>query len=299
MKQQKKARKTFRLFLAGIFIFALIGYIGASVGGTFYLTTAPERQLPEINPASVGLPTYREVSFPGSEANAVTLNGWWIPRPDSAKVLILMHVKNGDRTFPLKIAYPLWEAGYNLLMFDMRGHGASGGEHYTYGYYEQNDIVGAVGWLKKQGFRPTHIGIIGWSMGGAAALLAMGQTPDIKAGVIDSAYGDLPRVTASRLGLLSVLTPGLNLSAKFFLNADFEAIRPEAAFQNFGNRRVILIHGENDQTVPVSEARYLQKAGGANIEETWLLPGVEHAGAYDVRPHEYLQKVLAFFEREL
>lgn len=287
------------IFLITFFILGLIGYVAGSVGGMFYLTTAPNRKLPPETPASVGLTSYQEIEFPSAEAARLILRGWWIPRPDSRKALILVHVKNGDRTFGLKVARQLWAAGYNLLLFDMRGHGLSDGEHYTYGYHEQRDIVGAVNWLKSQKQPPLHIGVLGWSLGGAASLLAMGATPEIKAGVIDSAYGDLGRVTAARLGFLNILSPGLNLSGKLFLDSELDKIKPEAAFEKMGNRRVLLIHGENDVTVPVSEVYQLRKAGGADVEETWVLPGVGHAAAFEANPSEYLQKVIKFFDREL
>ncbi len=214
-------------------------------------------------------------------------------------MLILVHGKNASRSFSLEYARPLWEHGYSLLLFDMRGHGQSDGEHYTYGQSEQYDLVGAANFVKAKGFGPGRIGVIGWSMGGATALMGMSVTPDIRAGVMDSSYGDFPRLAYDRLGILSFFYPGMVLAGKLVLGVAFDQPRPEVAIQNLGGRHVVLIQGEDDVTVPVSEFYALRKAGGAAVADSWLLPGVGHVEAYIRFPVEYMQRVFNFFDREL
>jgi dipeptidyl aminopeptidase/acylaminoacyl peptidase len=214
-------------------------------------------------------------------------------------VLLLVHVKNGDRSFPLGLSKPLWDRGYNLLIFDLRGHGQSDGGHYSYGQYEQFDIVGAVDFVKGKGFQPGGIGIIGWSMGAASSIMAMGQTTDIRAGVSDSSYGDLTRVAGQRLGMLLFFYPGMVAADRLLYNIDIDQVKPEAALKKLGNRHLFLIHGDADVTVPVSEVFHLKEAGGSNIADTWILPGVGHAGAYNANEAEYLRRVTNFIDKEL
>lgn len=295
MKALLKSTKSKVAFAFGLALFAY------GLGSTFMLfltTTNTNRQLPGVTPKTVGL-NYEDVSFYSKADDHIKMSGWWIPRPDSYKVLILLHVKNGDRTFPLSLTKPLWDNGYNLLLFDLRGHGLSEGGNYTYGFKEQYDVLGAVNFLKDKGFQGPRIGVIGWSMGAASAIMAMSQTPDIQAGISDSAYGDLSRVVKGRLGWLGFFYPGLTLSAQLFDGIDIDRVKPEGSLKKLGNRHLILIHGDQDTTVPVSEVYHLQEAGGTNITETWVLPGVGHGMAFVTQPSEYLQKALTFFNREL
>ena len=160
-----KSRFLRRTFLIGLPLLGL-GYVAGSLVGLYIFTTSPERKLPVETPASVGL-AYETVTFSSAASDQLKLKGWWIPHKKSDRVLILVHVKNGNRAFGLQVARPLWEQGYNLLLFDMRGHGEPEGDHYTYGRYEQFDVVGAANFVQSKGFGPRKIGAIGWSMGAA------------------------------------------------------------------------------------------------------------------------------------
>jgi len=297
-KRQFYNSKMFRLGFPIAIVIIVLGYGAASVYGANVFTTSPKRTLGLYNPADYGL-TYENVEFESKAKDELTLRGWWIPQKKASRVLILVHVKNGDRTFPLELSKPLWDKGYSLLLFDMRGHGQSDGTHYSYGQYEQLDIVGAVNFIKAKGFKPASIGIAGWSMGAASAIMAMSQTADIQAGVSDSSYGDLGRVAGQRLGLLKIFYPGMVLSSQLLMNTDIEQIKPELAIKKLGQRHLILIHGDQDSTVPVSEIYHLKQAGGNNVVDTWVLPGVEHAGAYHSQKAEYLSRITTFFDKEL
>ena len=52
---------------------------------------------------------------------------------------------------------------------------------------------------------------------------------------------------------------------------------PIKAARSWGNRPLLLIHGESDSIVPVSQAFQLASAAGASCL-TMTLPGVEHVG---------------------
>lgn len=302
MKSKTRLRfyksKPFRLAWATLLPVFVIGYSASSIWAANFLTTSPSRALGSDSPTSVGLP-YEDVTFQTAEQDHLKLRGWWIPRKDSKRVLILVHVKNSNRTFFLSIGKQLWTKDFSLLLFDLRGHGQSDGEHYSYGQHEQQDIVGAVNFVKSKGFNPASIGVMGWSMGAASSIMAMSQTPDIKALVSDSSYGDLRRVTNTRLGFSSLLFPGVVIAGRIFLNVDIDQVKPEVSITHLGDRHVFLIHGDSDLTVPVSEFYHLKLAGGANIMETWELPGLGHAQAYSSQPAEYIRRVVAFFNQEL
>ncbi len=292
----------FRRLLLVLIITGFIFYSAGSIFAANYLTTSPSRSLGPYTPKDVGL-RYEEISVQSSADDKITLRGWWISNSKSDRVIILSHVKNGTRSVFLPLFKPLWEAGYNLLAYDMRGQGLSDGDHYTYGQKEQQDLLGVVGYVKSKGFAPGKIGALGWSMGAATSLLAMGATPDIKATVSDSAYGDFSQSINSRFSGITKLPPffmsGILVAGSLFYGVDVNKVKPVEAIKNIGNRHVFIIHCTEDDNVPVSEAYRLKEAGGANISEFWILPGLKHVGAFEAYPTEYTRRVVAFFDKEL
>jgi hypothetical protein len=76
----------------------------------------------------------------------------------------------------------------------------------------------------------------------------------------------------------------------------FAAVRPLDVVGCISPRPLLLIHGQDDRTVPAEHARQLYAAAG-EPKELWIAPGTPHCGAYfDDRAH-YVRKV-AYFSTE-
>ena len=73
---------------------------------------------------------------------------------------------------------------------------------------------------------------------------------------------------------------------------------PIRAARSWGERPLLLIHGESDSIVPVSQAYELARGGGHSCL-TMTLPGVEHVQAYDADPEGYVSAIEEFFDDHL
>jgi predicted alpha/beta-fold hydrolase len=97
-------------------ILGISGYAASSL-------TQFERVPIECNPADFEL-EYVDVSIPSRDG--LTLRGWWLETSDDNPVMVVVHGSQGNRTHPVErmlgIAKDLVSYGYNVLMFDMRGH---------------------------------------------------------------------------------------------------------------------------------------------------------------------------------
>ena len=90
---------------------------------------------------------------------------------------------------------------FNVLLFDFRAHGQSGGKYRTLGCHEYKDVIAAAQFLnektKTNKNLPNNLPLIIWgfSMGGSAALKSLEYEPNIAdAFIVDSGFGDLRTV---------------------------------------------------------------------------------------------------------
>lgn len=124
---------------------------------------------PRTDPARWGLPWGKEVRF--RAADGISLHGWWIPASRAARAcgtVILFHGRSANITTRAGIAAWLSGLGYNSLLFDYRGYGASGGSPSEAGLYR--DGLSAYRFVRDvQREQPARVVLLGQSMGTAIA----------------------------------------------------------------------------------------------------------------------------------
>ena len=133
----------------------------------------------------LGIPGARDVTFPARDG--VRLAGWYAPGRNGAAV-VLLHGAHGDRAGTRPYLGFLARAGYAILAYDARGHGASAGQTNAYGWRGDADLAGAVRYLAhRPGIDPGRISALGLSMGGEEALRAAAGGVPLAAVVADGA----------------------------------------------------------------------------------------------------------------
>jgi pimeloyl-ACP methyl ester carboxylesterase len=249
------------------------------------------------------------------------LAGWLLwSRSPGDRAIVLVHGLDSSAWSNDKpvVARAYLEAGFDVLVFDLRGHGGSSGDRLGLGWDERRDVRAAVDLLLGRGFEPERIGIHGTSYGAAVSLLAAAAIPEIGAVVADSAFADMRDIMyaqiQSKTGVPSqfarLLGPGLALLAWFIYSLDFEVIPPENAVPDIEPRPILFIHGRQDAVIPVTHACRLIAESRNPADEIWLhhlghtegvLLQAEPCKVQDPSPlrEAYLKKVTAFFERTL
>jgi fermentation-respiration switch protein FrsA (DUF1100 family) len=199
----------------------------------------------------------------------------------SNKWVILLHGYTGGKEELLHIGKWYYEQGYNVLLPDLRAHGASQGKYFGMGYLDRLDVIH---WMKFIAAKDDKSKIIlhGHSMGAATALFTAGENPSHLVGCIsDSAYTSVYRVFQIQIKKLFKL-PGHALLST--VNILF-GLRKGGYYLNSGNVvkytskikvPVLFLHGKKDDLLPVSMCDELYDACNSKKEKV-LLDDCGHA----------------------
>jgi fermentation-respiration switch protein FrsA (DUF1100 family) len=275
-----------------VVVIALGFLLVASLWG-FYLSIRPTRILSHLTPKNLEL-GYEDVWF--KTIDGLTLSGWFIPRKTATKrTLILLHGYPADKGDILP-AVSFLHKDYNLLLFDFRYLGKSEGKYSTAGANETRDLLAAIAFLKTKEIE--EVGVWGFSMGGAVALMSIKKAPEIKAVISEASYASLSQMARELfdIPLLSYpLAYFMGLWAKIFLGIDLRDVSPAKAVQSTAIP-LLLIHSSTDAVIPFSHAQFLQKALRGNPRaEFWFESGFAHGELGT----EYQKRVTDFFQRHL
>jgi dipeptidyl aminopeptidase/acylaminoacyl peptidase len=232
---------------------------------------------PRHTPAELGL-AYEDLRIP--TANDCRLHAWLIPGGDGRRpAVVLVHGwnRNAERMLPyVQILHP---AGYHLLAFDARHHGASDPDHHASMKKFSEDIRAAVSWLAaRPDVDAARLAVVGLSIGGSAAIHAAAHDPRIRAVVTVGSFAH-PRDAMLQAGLGSrLLAPAMPLAFRVIewrIGARFDQLAPERQAGRVAGR-MLLVHGEEDAIVPVANLERLERAAGSRAE-AWRIPGRGHS----------------------
>lgn len=259
----------------------------------------PIRRRSATSPADYGL-TAEAISF--KTRDGLTLRGWFVPAPIYAKgTLVFSHGYAGECSPDLIYVPFLNDAGYNVCLFDYRGHGASEGNFTSLVYYERGDLLDAIDFLNRKGI--SRVGLIGFSMGGAISLATASLCPNVVAVVSDCTFGELTTIIRNAALQRGYPRPGaelvgclVELLASLRVHADLFSADPIRTIAKISPRPVLIMHGEADTAIPVSEAYRLFSAA-REPKELWVVPGAGHRQIEEIQPIEYRRRIVEFFDR--
>lgn len=232
---------------------------------------AAERVVEQGTPE--GLP-WREAMVPG--ASGKQLFGWFIPAGERAPALVVMHGWGGNAEMTLPLAAPLHAAGFALLLLDARCHGRSADDSFASLPRFAEDIEAGLEWLAGQPeVDGGRLGLIGHSVGAGAALLVASRRQGLAAVVSLAAFAHPAQMM--RRWLASKHIPYWPFGAyilgyvQHVIGHRFDDIAPCRTIARV-TCPVLLVHGQEDATVPVDEARQIHAAARGHAE-LLVVPG--------------------------
>lgn len=237
-------------------------------------------------------------------SDGLRLAGVFIPGRSGATV-ILLHGYGRSKEQMLPQASFLNQAGFNILMFDFRASGESEGKYITFGQKEQADLEGAVSYLEGRGdVDMAKVGLLGFSMGGAVALMKSGDLPAIRAIVVNSTFARFKSVIWQNFRQYFRGLPFFPLGwvvlwiIKYRTGIYFPLINPVKYLHKLKARPLMIMHGAHDKRIPIEDAFEMHKQAPW-LKEFWLVKEAAHEDVYAITRDQYEEKVSGFFSKYL
>lgn len=263
----------------GILAIGVAGYLGL-LGILYFgqrdILYHPTDIVPD--PAAFGVPemTAHRVE---SEGGAQPLIWWAPPNNPGYPVIVYFHGNGGHLGDRTKWARIYLGAGYGMLLAGYRYNAGAGGEASEAGLLA--DGRAAIEFARAQGYEPERLVFYGESLGTGVAT-AMAAEYRAAALVLKMAYSSVADIAQDHYWYLPV---------RWLVKDNFDS----AARMQTVRSPLLIIHGEDDRTMPAWSARKLLEAS-PEPKEAHFLPGGIHGNLYHLGAGDL---VLDFLERQV
>ena len=267
--------------------------------GMPYIPISPFRKLVKDKPSDFGL-RFKPLIVKG--VRAVILRGYFIEAltVKARATIIVLHGIGSAKEVYFSFARWLAEQGFNVVVYDQRAHGRSGGKYCTFGFYEKRDVSKVIDKVLRK-YSKLPIGIHGTSLGGAVALQALAIEKRLSFGIIESTFNTLENVIEeygadmfkfrSRWLIKRILTR----SAQIAQFRPFD-IKPVESCRNI-EQPILMVHGDADEKIPIAFNLDNFNALKTTDKEFFIVENAGHENVSEVGGAIYQQKLLDFLNR--
>ena len=265
---------------------------------------AAPRVANDSSPAALGLKA-EEVRI--ATANARQVHAWLIRAPQQEQerdrpqaAVVVVHGWGGNAALMLPLARPLHEAGYATLFVDARCHGASDDDSFASLPRFAEDTEHAFAWLSaREGVDPARIALLGHSVGAGAVLFAASRMPQVAAVVSVAAFSHPAAMMRRWLATKRIPEKPIGRYILDYVQKTighrFDDIAPVTTIARI-RRPVLLVHGADDEVVPIDEAMQIYAMRGDTPVELMTLTG-DHESFADLEHH--MGRLVGFLDRSI
>lgn len=251
---------------------AVIGLLGGAA--------AVYHQAPEIaagallHPARTTVAAVRPANCVDRDytGDGVTLTGWECAAEGRRRgTVVYLHGIADNRGSAVGAILRFTTAGYDVLAYDSRAHGQSGGDVCTYGFYEKIDLQRVLDTVSSG-----PIVLVGTSLGAAVALQAAADDRRITGVIAAEVFASLEEIARERAPFFvweRLIRDAFEVaeSRGVFRIADVD---PEAAARRI-QIPILLVHGNADVETPPAHSHRVY-AALAGPKRLILVPGAGH-----------------------
>ena len=186
--------------------------------------------------------------------------------------------------------------GFNVIVYDLRGHGENEETFCTYSARERRDLAALIEDTRARYEDLRALGLHGESLGAATSIAVLGGKPAVDFVVADCGFSEIAGVLKG--GMRSMKLPEwlvnvASIGAKLRYGYSFSEMRPIDSLKD-NETPILFIHGKKDTLVPVEMAEKLYKEARVPEKKLLLIDGAIHAASSQKDQERYFQTVSDF-----
>ncbi|MFZ4714172.1 MAG: alpha/beta hydrolase [Bacteriovoracaceae bacterium] len=238
---------------------------------------------------------YESFTFPSSDGTS--LNGWKIQRRHSERKSLgtILHFHGNAQNLSSHFMMLAWlaEVDYDLMIFDYRGYGQSGGSPSQDGIYLDSLAAMKKGYEYSLENKSPFI-VYGQSLGGNVAMRALVDfefKDQVKLLVLDSTFMSYQKMAWDKMTSAWILIPFSPLAFIFFS----DRYASDLVIDRLPKIPVLVIHGTNDQVVPYKFGKKIYDRLN-NEKWLWTVQDGYHTDGFFRPDHNYREDFLSFLK---
>ncbi|MCB9438124.1 MAG: prolyl oligopeptidase family serine peptidase [Anaerolineales bacterium] len=296
-KRWRSWRYWWRLTRLFLILGVLAGVLTPVVGGfvSMWILLHPDCSTHEtLTPTPPNIESFELTARAGG-----SFKGYYVPSTNGATIIFPPAYSSSSRASRWNEAKVLWRHGYGIVLYEARRCADMGAV--SLGYQEVSEIEDVIVYLRERGdVDMAHLGIHGFSTGGAGAIMAAARYPELRSIVAEGGYANMQTIIDNS----SVDAPLLFTLWRWSMQITYQQITGNSiddldtleVIADIAPRPILLIYGSKESSLP--EGYRQLKAAGDNAE-LWVVEGSGHGGYIRAAPDEYEQRVVAFFDHSL
>ena len=212
--------------------------------------------------------------------------------------VIISHGYTDNRYGALKYAKNYLDLGFDVVVYDLRGHGVNAHACCTYSVREREDLLALIRTVRERYPQYAVLGIHGESLGAATSVACLSKKPPVDFVVADCGFSEIRSVLAGALKKMHI--PGFLLAitavwTKLRCGYSYKDMRPIDSLKD-NTVPILFFHGTADELIVPSHSEKMAKET-AGPSELHLIKGAPHAISVIHAPTEYRECLETFLKK--
>lgn len=216
----------------------------------------------------------------------------------SGRYVIISHGYTDNRFGALKYAKMYLDNGWNVIIYDLRGHGVNEPTYCSYTVRERKDLSVLIRDTRGRYEGLTKLGLHGESMGAATSVAVLGEKPPVDFVVADCGFAEI--ISVMQGGLRNMHLPEWLVHVASFCfrlqrGYSFSAMCPVDELKD-NTVPILFMHGADDDFVLPRNSEAMHSAT-KGYSELHLIAGATHAMSVLTDPEGYRLHLEAFLNK--
>ncbi|OQX93210.1 MAG: hypothetical protein B6I17_03705 [Tenericutes bacterium 4572_104] len=219
----------------------------------------------------------------------------------SNRFIVMSHGHTYTHHGCLKYARMMMRYGYNIILYDQRYHGDSGGKFTTLGWYEKDDLYDVITDTINRYGKDITIGLYGESMGSATVLLEASIDKRVQFVFSDCGFSNLEELVREILYVktkpyVRIFLPFGKIMFRIFTKVKMSRISPIDALNTI-SLPIFFAHGKADNFISYTHTQKMYDSYNGPKQIFIALNNSLHAEGYLKDEFNYEAAVKEFYEK--